>query len=77
MVHDRTTNFRNLAVQVFLGSIALASVALAFLRPGSTAWRKLTSGVARLICDATATVLSVNSFVSSLMTLSGTSKENE
>jgi hypothetical protein len=32
MVHNRTTNFRNLAAQFFLGSITLASVA--FLRLG-------------------------------------------
>jgi hypothetical protein len=34
MVHNRTTNFRNLAAQLFLGSIALASVILAFFRLG-------------------------------------------
>jgi hypothetical protein len=34
MVHHRTTNFRSSAEQFFLGSIALASVNLAFLRPG-------------------------------------------
>ena len=32
MVHNRTTNFRNLAAQFFLGSIALALVTLAFFR---------------------------------------------
>jgi len=34
MVHNRTTNFRNLAAQFFLGSIALASMTLAFCRLG-------------------------------------------
>jgi len=34
MVHNRTTNFRNLAAQFFPGSIALASVTLAFFRLG-------------------------------------------
>jgi K+-sensing histidine kinase KdpD len=34
MVHSRTTNFRNLAAQFFLGSIALASMTLAFFRLG-------------------------------------------
>src|SRR5713226_1149893 len=34
MVHNRTTNFRSSAERFFLGSIALASVNLAFLRPG-------------------------------------------
>jgi K+-sensing histidine kinase KdpD len=34
MVHNQTTNFRNLAAQFFLGSIALASVTLAFFRLG-------------------------------------------
>jgi hypothetical protein len=32
MVHNQTTNFRNLAAQFFLGSIALALVTLAFFR---------------------------------------------
>ena len=142
MVHNRTTNFWNLAAQFFLGSIALASVTLAFFRLGvdfaSTAFVYLivmvlfalmvvvafllTSWIVmRLIrsargrteaalqaeaylrrreaylhdsekqrrelfernpviyfaIDATATVPSVNSFVSGLITLSGTSKEND
>src|SRR5229473_4607417 len=34
MVHHRTTNFRSSAEQMFLGSIALASVNLAVLRLG-------------------------------------------
>jgi hypothetical protein len=142
MVHNRTTNFRNLAAQVFLGSIALASVTLAFVRLGvdlaSTVfvylivivlfalmvvvafwlnssivmglvrgtrerteaalqaeaylrrreaylhdsekqWRELfeRNPVMYFTIDATATVPSVNSFVSGLITLSGTSKEND
>jgi K+-sensing histidine kinase KdpD len=35
MVHNRTTNFRNFAAQFFLGSLALASVILAFFRLGA------------------------------------------
>jgi K+-sensing histidine kinase KdpD len=34
MVHKQTTNFRNLAAQLFLGSVALALVSLAFFRLG-------------------------------------------
>jgi hypothetical protein len=34
MVHNQTRNFRNLAAQFFLGSIALALVTLAFFRLG-------------------------------------------
>jgi PAS domain-containing protein len=34
MVHNQTTNCRNFAEQLFLGSIALASVTLAFFRLG-------------------------------------------
>ena len=140
MVHNRTTNFWNLAAQFFLGSITLASVA--FLRLGvdlaSTAFvylivivlfalmvvvafllnspivmglvrstRERTeaalqaeaylrrreaylrdsemqlreffehSPVMYFMIDATGTVPSVNSVVSSLITLSGTSKEND
>jgi hypothetical protein len=142
MVHNRTTNFWNLAAQFFLGSIGLASVTLAFFRLGvdfaSTAfvylivivlfalmvvvaflltswivmrlirsargrteaalqaeaylrrreaylhdsekqWRELfeRNPVIYFTIDATATVPSVNSFVSGLITLSGTSKEND
>jgi len=142
MVHNRTTNFRNLAAQFFLGSIALASVTLAFFRLGADLastvfvylivivlfalmvvvvafwlnssfvmglvrgtrerteaalqaeaylrrretylhdsekqWRELfeRNPVMYFTIDATATVPSVNSFVSGLITLSGTSKEN-
>ena len=141
MVHNRTTNFRNLAAQFFLGSIALASVTLAFFRLGAALastvfvylivivlfalmvvvafwlnssfvmglvrgtrerteaalqaeaylrrretylhdsekqWRELfeRNPVMYFTIDATATVPSVNSFVSGLITLSGTSKEN-
>jgi hypothetical protein len=35
MAHNRTTNFRNLAAQFFLGSLALASVTSAFFRHGA------------------------------------------
>jgi hypothetical protein len=142
MVHNRTTNFWNLAAQFFLGSIALASATLAFFRLGvdfaSTAfvylivivlfalmvvvaflltswivmrlirrargrteaalqaeaylrrreaylhdrekqWRELFERnlIIYFAIDATATVPSVNSFVSGLITLSGTSKEND
>jgi uncharacterized membrane protein len=142
MVHNRTTNFGNLAAQFFHGSIALASVTLAFFRLdvdfASTAfvylivmvlfalmvvvaflltswivmrlirsargrteaalqaeaclrrreaylhdsekqWRELfeRNPVIYFTIDATATVPSVNSFVSGLITFSGTSKEND
>jgi hypothetical protein len=93
MVHNRTTNFRSSAEQIVLGSIALASVNLAVLRLGiylaSTAFACLmvvvlfaltgsfiVSALLAVISVA-GTVLSVNSVVSSLITLSGTSKEND
>ena len=93
MVHNRTTNFQSSAEQIFLGSIALASVNLAVLRLGiylaSTALACLivivlfaltgsfiVSALLAVISVA-GTVPSVNSVVSSLITLSGTSEEND
>jgi hypothetical protein len=93
MVHNRTTNFRSSAEQFFLGSIALASVNWAVLRPGiylaSTAFACLivillfaltgsfiVSALLAVISVA-GTVPSVNSVVTSLITLSGTSKQND
>jgi hypothetical protein len=93
MVHNRTTNFRSSAEQFFLGSIALASVNWAVLRPGiylaSTAFACLivillfaltgsfiVSALLAVISVA-GTVPSVNSVVTSLVTLSGTSKQND
>ncbi len=93
MVHNRTTNFRSSAERFFLGSIALASVNLAFLRPGiylaSTAFACLIVIVlfaltGSVIVSALLAVISVagtappvNNVVSSLIALSGTSKEND
>jgi hypothetical protein len=93
MVHNRTTNFRSSAEQFFLGSIALASANLAFLRPGiylaSTAFACLIVIVlfaltGSVIVSALLAVISVagtappvNNVVSSLIALSGTSKEND
>jgi PAS domain-containing protein len=135
MVHNQTTNCRNLAAQFFLGGIALASVTLAFfrldvdlasigkpqhimavatllltssiemrlirsarerteaalralaylrrgeayLRDSEKQWREFFehSPAMYFMIDATGTVASVNSVVSSLITLSGTSKEND
>src|SRR5260370_24020726 len=90
MVHHRTTNFRSSAEQFFLGSIALASVNLAFLRPGlylaSTAFACLIvivlfaltgSFIVLAVISVAGTVPSANSVVSSLITLSGTSKQND
>jgi signal transduction histidine kinase len=91
MVHNRTTNFRSSAEQIFLGNIALASVNLAFLRPGiylaSTAFDCLivimlfaltgsfiVSALLAVISVA-GTVPSVNSVVSSLVTLNKTDIE--
>ena len=85
MVHNRTANFQSSAEQIFLGSIALASVNLAVLRLGiylaSTAFACLivsfiVSALLAVISVA-GTVPSVNSVVSSLITLSGTSEEND
>ena len=93
MVHNRTANFRSSAEQFFLGSIALASANLAFLRPGiylaSTAFACLIVIVlfaltGSVIVSALLAVISVagtappvNNVVSSLIALSGTSKEND
>ena len=66
MVHNRTTNFWNLAAQFFLGSSTLASVA--FLRLGVD----LAS-----IAFVYLIVTCCSPFVSSLITLSGTSEEND
>ena len=85
MVHNRTTNFQSSAEQIFLGSIALASVNLAVLRLGiylaSTAFACLivsfiVSALLAVISVA-GTVPSANSVVSSLIILSGTSEEND
>ena len=93
VVHNQTTNFRNSAAQSLLGSIALALVTLAFfwLRAdlASTAFACLivivlfaltgsfiVSALLAVISVA-GTVPSVNSVVSSLITLSGTSEEND
>jgi hypothetical protein len=83
MVHNQTSNLRNLAAQFFLGSIALALVTLAFFRLGidlaSTAFGYLIVIVPFSLVASRFAVRSwkLTGDDCQLITLSATSKEND